>query len=81
MPNPPNPRGTGYRVRGASRADSGASIAVVLLTIPLLTGPATISTMVIYAEKSRNICEQTELVGYGVVIGLTTYGAFRRRAA
>ena len=39
---------------GASRAYSGASIAVVPLTIPLLTGPASISTVVIYAEKARH---------------------------
>ena len=32
---------------GRDRADAGDSIAVVPLTIPLLTGPATISTMVI----------------------------------
>ena len=39
---------------GNEKADAGASIAVVPLTIPLLTGPATISTMVIYAEKTRH---------------------------
>src|ERR1700749_3606654 len=32
---------------GSSKVDAGASIAVVPLTIPLLTGPATISTMII----------------------------------
>jgi multiple antibiotic resistance protein len=61
---------------GAERADAGASIAVVPLTIPLLTGPATISTMVIYAEKSRAWWEQLVLVGYGVVIALVTFAAF-----
>ena len=40
---------------GAERVDAGASIAVVPLTIPLLTGPATISTMVIYAENTANV--------------------------
>ena len=30
---------------GGDKADTGASIAIVPLTIPLLTGPATISTM------------------------------------
>ena len=39
---------------GNQKADAGASIAIVPLTIPLLTGPATISTMVIYAEKTRH---------------------------
>ena len=61
---------------GQHRADAGASVAVVPLTIPLLTGPATISTMVIYAEKTRSFMEHAVLVGYGVVIGLATYAAF-----
>jgi multiple antibiotic resistance protein len=61
---------------GAQKADTGASIAIVPLTVPLLTGPATISTMVIYAEKTRFVWEQAVLVGYGVVIGLATYAAF-----
>jgi multiple antibiotic resistance protein len=49
-----------------------ASIAVVPLTIPLLTGPATMSTVVIYAEKAKTILQLTTLVGYGVVIALAT---------
>jgi multiple antibiotic resistance protein len=62
---------------GNQKVDAGASIAVVPLTIPLLTGPATISTMVIYAEKTRHLWEQAVLVGYGVVIGLATFLTFR----
>ena len=58
---------------GASRADSGASIAVVPLTIPLLTGPASISTVVIYAEKTKHIWELGVLVGYGLFIGIATW--------
>jgi multiple antibiotic resistance protein len=58
------------------KIDAGASIAVVPLTIPLLTGPATISTMVIYAEKTRFVWQLGVLVGYGVVIGLVTYIVF-----
>ena len=58
---------------GASRADSGASIAVVPLTIPLLTGPASISTVVIYAEKTKHFWELGVLVIYGLVIGLATW--------
>ena len=61
---------------GREKVDAGASIAVVPLTIPLLTGPATISTMVIYAEKTRHVWEQAVLVGYGVVIGLVTFAVF-----
>lgn len=62
--------------QGEEKAEAGASIAVVPLTIPLLTGPATISTMVIYAEKTRSLLEHAVLVGYGVVIGLAAYAAF-----
>ncbi|QPF76309.1 MarC family protein [Roseateles sp. DAIF2] len=61
---------------GADKADAGASIAVVPLTIPLLTGPATISTMVIYADKTRYWWELGVLVGYGVVVGLVTFAVF-----
>jgi multiple antibiotic resistance protein len=61
---------------GNQKADAGDSIAVVPLTIPLLTGPATISTMVIYAEKTRHVWELAVLVGYGVVIGVATYATF-----
>lgn len=61
---------------GRNKAEAGDSVAVVPLTIPLLTGPATISTMVIYAEKTRHFWEHAVLVGYGVVIGAATYVAF-----
>ena len=60
---------------GAAKTAMGASIAVVPLTIPLLTGPATMSTVptvVIYAEKAKNFLQFGTLVGYGVVIGLAT---------
>ena len=61
---------------GQAKADAGARIAVVPLTIPLLTGPATISTIVIYAEKTRHLWELGVLVLYGVVIGLAVLVAF-----
>ena len=63
-------------VEGSDKADAGDSIAIVPLTIPLLTGPATISTMVIYAEKTRHWWQIAVLVGYGVVIGLSVWLAF-----
>jgi len=56
----------------SERAAVGASIAVVPLAIPLLTGPASMSTVVIYADKAKNIWQLATLVGYGVVIGLAT---------
>lgn len=58
------------------KVDAGASIAVVPLTVPLLTGPATISTVVIYADKTRHLWETGVLVLYGVVIGLVTFAVF-----
>ena len=61
---------------GNDKLDAGASIAVVPLTIPLLTGPATISTVVIYTEKTRHWWEHAVLVGYGVVIGLAVWLIF-----
>ena len=57
---------------GAEKAAMGASIAVVPLTSPLLTGPATISTVVIYAQKAQTVFQLGTLVVYGVVIGLAT---------
>ena len=63
---------------GRDKVDAGASIAVVPLTIPLLTGPATISTMVIYAERSRHWWQLAVLVGYGVVVALATFAVFSR---
>ena len=61
---------------GQEKVDAGASIAVVPLTIPLLTGPATISTMVIYAEKTRHLWQLGVLVAYGVVIALSIWLVF-----
>ena len=61
---------------GDQKVYAGASIAVVPLTIPLLTGPATISTMIIYAEKTRFVWQLGVLVAYGVVIGIVTYLVF-----
>ena len=58
---------------GASKADAGASVAVVPLTIPLLTGPATISTVVIYSEKTKHVWEIGVLALYGMVIGLAVW--------
>ena len=61
---------------GRDKVDAGASIAVVPLTIPLLTGPATISTMVIYAQRTRSWWQLAVLVGYGVVVALATFVVF-----
>lgn len=57
-------------------ASARASIAVVPLTIPLLTGPATMSTVVIYADQAQTFLQHAALVGYGVVIGVATAVCF-----
>jgi len=54
------------------RSAVGASIAVVPLTIPLLTGPATMSTVVIYAEKAKTFWQLGTLVSYGLVVAFAT---------
>jgi len=61
---------------GVEKVNAGDSIAVVPLTIPLLTGPATISTMMIYAERAKQPWELAVLVGYGIVVGVATFVAF-----
>jgi multiple antibiotic resistance protein len=61
---------------GQEKLDAGASIAVVPLAIPLLTGPATISTVVIYAEKTRFVWQLGVLVAYGAAIALITWIVF-----
>jgi multiple antibiotic resistance protein len=61
---------------GAAKAAMGASIAVVPLTIPLLTGPATISTVVIHADRAKTYWQLATLVGFGAVIALATAMSF-----
>ena len=61
---------------GAEKAAMGNSVAVVPLTIPLLTGPAAMSTVVIYADQAANIWQHLALLGYGVVLGIAVWAAF-----
>jgi multiple antibiotic resistance protein len=44
----------------------------VPLTIPLLTGPATMSTVVIFADKAKTVTQLATLVAYGAVIAVVT---------
>jgi multiple antibiotic resistance protein len=53
-------------------AAARASIAVVPLTIPLLTGPATMSTVVIYAERAKTFWQLATLVSFGLVVAVAT---------
>jgi multiple antibiotic resistance protein len=70
---PAEAKTTGHELAdGAEKAAMGASIAVVPLTIPLLTGPASMSTVVIYADKAKTFLQLGTLLGYGVVVALAT---------
>lgn len=62
------------------KIDAGDSVAISPLTIPLITGPATISTMIIYAEKSRGWGDQAVLVGYGFVGAAATFACLSASA-
>jgi multiple antibiotic resistance protein len=73
---PAETRGDDAVNEGDNKLDAGDSIAVVPLAIPLLTGPATISTVVIYADKTRHWWEHAVLASYGIVIGLAVWAAF-----
>ena len=48
-------------------------VTIVPLTIPLLTGPATISTMVIYSQQTTQWWQVGVLMGYGLVIGAAAF--------
>lgn len=61
---------------GAEKASMGNSIAVVPLTIPLLTGPATMSTVVIYADQAASLWQHLALVSYGVVVAACVWASF-----
>lgn len=49
------------------------NIAVVPLAIPLLTGPGTISTVIIYADKAESVWQRVSLIGSGIVIALLVF--------
>ncbi len=55
-----------------AQTQARTTIAVVPLTIPLLTGPASMSTVVIYADQAQTFLQHTALVGYGVVVAIAT---------
>ena len=57
-------------------AAARASIAVVPLTIPLLTGPATMSTVVILAQKMPGFPGMATLIFFGLAIALAVVLCF-----
>ena len=57
-------------------AASQSSVAVVPLAIPLLTGPASMSTMVIFADRTQNWLQMAQLICYAGVVALAVYVSY-----
>ncbi|KWI73663.1 MarC family protein [Burkholderia ubonensis] len=58
-------------------AEQKDNIAVVQLAIPLLTGPGSISTVIIYAANSRHWYDRVGLVAIGAVLACLCFFAMR----
>ncbi|KVD33806.1 hypothetical protein WI84_20770 [Burkholderia ubonensis] len=58
-------------------AEQKDNIAVVPLAIPLLTGPGSISTVIIYAANSRHWYDRAGLVAIGAVLACLCFFAMR----
>ncbi len=58
-------------------AESKNSIAVVPLAIPLLTGPGSISTVIVYAANARHWYDRLGLVAFGAALALICFFAMR----
>ncbi|CUA82233.1 MULTISPECIES: MarC family protein [Gulbenkiania] len=56
-------------------AEARTNIAVVPMAIPLLTGPGTISTVIIYASSGQGWLQLLYLVVSGILVAITCYGA------
>jgi multiple antibiotic resistance protein len=58
-------------------AESKNSVAVVPLAIPLLTGPGSISTVIVYAASSRHWYDRVGLIAIGAVLAVICFFALR----
>lgn len=58
-------------------AEFRQNIAVVPLAFPLLTGPGTISTVIVYAGKAQHWYQLLVLAGVGVALGVVIWLALR----
>jgi multiple antibiotic resistance protein len=65
--------GTKHTAEESIEAEVKPSIAVVPLAIPLLTGPGTISTVIVYSDRVHVWWQILALMACGVLIGLLTY--------
>jgi multiple antibiotic resistance protein len=69
------PGGTKTTPEETVEGESKENIAVVPLAIPLLAGPGTISTVIIYADKMDGFIGLVSLIGSGVAIAVVTFVA------
>ena len=69
------PGGTKTTPEEAVEGELKENIAVVPLAIPLLTGPGTISTVIIYADKAETWWQRASLIGSGIAIALLVFVA------
>ncbi len=69
------PGGTKTTPEEAVEGEEKDNIAVVPLAIPLLTGPGTISTVIIYSDKADTVLQRVYLIGSGIAIGLLVFVA------
>jgi multiple antibiotic resistance protein len=67
--------GTKHTPEESIEAEAKQSIAVVPLAVPLLAGPGTISTVIVYAGKVTVWWQYLGLMGCGVLIGVLTFVA------
>ena len=65
--------GTKHTPEESLEAEGKQSIAVVPLAVPLLAGPGTISTAIVYAGKVTVWWEYLGLMACGVLIGVVTF--------
>ncbi len=65
---------------GPEMDDAGDSVAVSPLAVPLLTGPATISTMIIYSERAQGWQGHVALAGYAVAGAGATFACLAAAA-
>jgi hypothetical protein len=71
QPAGPNPTRTSSK-KAPRKPPQAAALPWCPSPFPLLTGPASMSTVVIYADRAQTFWLQAALVGHGVVIGLAT---------
>ena len=65
--------GSKHTAEESIEAEAKPSIAVVPLAIPLLTGPGTISTVIVYSDKVHSLVQILSLIASGLAIGALTY--------